>query len=425
MTTSDAAPTAEPLPQVVVGVRFREAARIYHYSAEPDLLFPGEYVVVETSRGEEMARVVTVPDADETEPAPAPRGVRPILRQATRDDRDRAAAGRQRADQMLEQMRQVSARDGLGLYPIAVQLNLDGSQATGFFQAPDHVDFRVVVREVEAEHNVRLHMQLAGPRDRAKLVDGYDICGLRLCCASWMTSFPKVGIRTAKDQDLSLNPDSISGVCGRLLCCLTFEHEVYREMRGTMPKVGKRVTTPAGMGRVVKLNVLQQYITISLDDVHQRVDVPVAEIGLAVRTEDAPNQALIDDEREREQREQLRQAAAPAEAAAPSDIPTATELSDAAAAPESHTPESAAAEPARSPRRRRRRRRTVDSNSPTRPNIEQSPRASRGGPQSGAPGGATEPPRRRRRNRRRRSRGRRDDGPPNQSPDQNPRTDSE
>ena len=140
-----------------------------------------------------------------------------------------------------------------------------------------------------------------------------------------MTEFPHVGIRVAKDQDLSLNPDSISGVCGRLLCCLTFEHEVYREMRGSMPRVGKRVSTPAGMGKVIKLHVMKQKVTIALDDHSQRVDVPAAEIGMAVRTEDAPNQALIDAERVQQeddaQAAALRQAAAPASADGESESP--------------------------------------------------------------------------------------------------------
>lgn len=308
ITDTEMTDQTEEAAQAIIGVRFREAARLYHYSAPHGALFPGDYVVVETARGEEMARVVTVPEHDDP-PARAPRGVRPILRQADREDREAAAAAGERAERILEQMRQITVRDRLDLYPVAVQLNLRGDAGAGYFQAEEHIDFRPLAQEIEREHAVQLDMQHAGPRDRAKLVDGYDICGLRLCCASWMTNFPKVGIRTAKDQGLGLNPDSISGVCGRLLCCLTFEHEVYREMRGTLPKMGKRVSTPAGMGKVIKQNILQQYVTIALDDHPDRVDVPVAEIGLAVRTEESPNQALADSERRqdhppRERREQ-------------------------------------------------------------------------------------------------------------------------
>lgn len=300
--------------EVVIGIRIREAARIYHFSAPRGQVFVGDYVVVDRARGDQLARVVTVPD-DDAPPGRVSRDVRPIVRLADADDRARATAQGERADRILQEMRTAAVRDDLGLYPVAVELNLDGDLGTAWFQAPDHVDFRPLVEQIEEEFDVKLKMQQANQRERARLVDGYDICGLRLCCSSWMTDFPHVGIRVAKDQDLSLNPDSISGVCGRLLCCLTFEHEVYREMRGTLPRVGKRVSTPAGMGKVIKLNVLQQKVTIALDDHRQRVDVPADEIGLAVRTEDAPNQALV--EAEREQREADRQAADLRNAAAP------------------------------------------------------------------------------------------------------------
>ena len=306
--------------QVMIGIRIREASRIYHFAAPKGRVFQGDYVVVDRARGDQLARVVTVPDDDATN-KPIPHDVRPIVRLADNDDRERAAEQAERADLILQDMRSAAVREDLGLYPVAVELNLDGDRGTAWFQAPEHVDFRPLVDEVQDKYDVSLQMQQANQRERARLVDGYDICGLRLCCSSWMTEFPHVGIRVAKDQDLSLNPDSISGVCGRLLCCLTFEHEVYREMRGSLPRVGKRVSTPAGMGKVIKLNVLQQKVTIALDDHPQRVDVPADEIGLAVRTEDAPNQALVEAERAR--REDDERAAALRQAAAPSDQPAA------------------------------------------------------------------------------------------------------
>ncbi|MCY4618176.1 MAG: regulatory iron-sulfur-containing complex subunit RicT [Chloroflexi bacterium] len=342
-STLEPSPDSTPEPasessvddQVMIGIRIREASRIYHFAAPRGQVFAGDYVVVDRSRGDQLARVVTVPDEDG--PAkPIPRDVRPIVRLADADDREHAEQQAQRADEILQDMRTAAVQQDMGLYPVAVELNLDGDQGTAWFQAPDHVDFRPLLDEVQNKHDVRLNMQQANQRERARLVDGYDICGLRLCCSSWMTDFPHVGIRVAKDQDLSLNPDSISGVCGRLLCCLTFEHEVYREMRGSLPRVGKRVSTPAGMGKVIKLNVLQQKVTISLDDHPQRVDVPAAEIGMAVRTEDAPNQALID--AERDQQEADAQAAALRQAAAPS------------------SPDEASPPPTERPSRRRRRR---------------------------------------------------------------------
>ena len=366
--------------QVVIGIRIREASRIYHFAAPRGQVFPGDYVVVDRARGDQLARVVTVPD-EAGEAKPVSRDVRPIVRLADADDRERAAVQADRADQILQDMRSAAVRDDLGLYPVAVELNLDGDRGTAWFQAPDHVDYRPLLDEVQAEYDVALHMQQANQRERARLVDGYDICGLRLCCSSWMTDFPHVGIRVAKDQDLSLNPDSISGVCGRLLCCLTFEHEVYREMRGSLPKVGKRVSTPAGMGKVVKLNVLQQKVTISLDDHPQRVDVPADEIGLAVRTEDAPNRALVEAEQARREDDAraaaLRQAAAPAEAAGQSS-----------AAPEGP------------PKRRRRRSRKRQSGAQADQQTGEQRQSSQAGPErdeSGEAAAKRQPRRRRRR----------------------------
>lgn len=405
--------------QVVIGIRIREASRIYHFSAPRGQVYPGDYVVVDRARGDQLARVVTVPD-DDAPGKPIPRDVRPIVRLADSDDRERAAQQSQRADSILQEMRTAAVRDDLGLYPVAIELNLSGDRGTAWFQAPDHVDFRPLLDEVQDKHDVRLHMQQANQRERARLVDGYDICGLRLCCSSWMTDFPHVGIRVAKDQDLSLNPDSISGVCGRLLCCLTFEHDVYREMRGTLPRVGKRVSTPAGMGKVIKLNVLQQKVTIALDDHPQRVDVPADEIGLAVRTEDAPNQALVEAEQARQEADQraaaLREAAAPSEPAgapaAPSERPSRrrrrrsrksqSERSQdqdgreqrSVAQPDSGAPESSEG-PAKRPSRRRRRRK------PKVVNQQSETAASESAATSQPADGEQRRPRRRRRSRQR------------------------
>ena len=275
----------------VIGVRFREASKIYHFAPPDSPVSIGDYVVVPTARGEEMAHVVTVPEDGEGE---IPKDVRPIVRIADQQDRDQSGVMRDRGDQMLRRFRELVLSAGIDLNTVAFQINLAGTDATCHFQSESLVDFRDLVERLEVEFEIRVHMQQVGSRDRAKLVDGYDICGLRLCCSSWMTVFPRVGIKMAKEQQLALNPDKLSGVCGRLLCCLTFEYDVYREMRGTLPKVGKNVSTPAGMGRVIQVDVLRQIATIAMDDSGERVTVPAAEIGLAVRVEEAPNQALID-----------------------------------------------------------------------------------------------------------------------------------
>ena len=377
----------------VIGVRFREASKIYHFAPPDYPLHVSDYVVVDTPMGLEMGRVVTVPEDDDGD---VPPDTKPVVRLADQQDRDAAQQMRDRAEQMLERTRQLIVEQGLEMYAAAFQINLSGANATCYFQANGPVDFRAAVEALEAEFGLRLQMKHAGARDRAKLVDGHDICGLRLCCSSWMTEFPKVGVRMAKEQQLALNPDKISGVCGRLLCCLTFEYDVYREMRGVLPKVGKKVSTPAGMGRVIQVNVLKETATIALDDSPQRVEVPAKEMGMAVRTEERLNQALID---------------APGAGGAPGDAVAGA----VAAAPTAGSSEEG--EAARAPARRRRHRRgrggaqgapTAPSTAPdTAPTTAPDSAAS---PPSDAPPGAAaqagaagETPRRRQRRRRRRS----------------------
>lgn len=321
----------------VIGVRFRDVSKIYHFAPPDYPISVGDYVIVDTARGADMARVVVVPDENAGD---VPSDVQAVVRLADRDDRDRASAMRDMGDRMLERARQLLNEHKLDMYMVSCQVNLASSDVICHFQADGHVDFRVMTDALEDEFDVRIRMQQAGPRDRARLVDGYDICGLRLCCSAWMTSFPQVGIRMAKEQDLALNPDKISGVCGRLLCCLTFEYPIYREMRGTLPKVGKRVSTPAGMGKVVQLNTLKQTVMIVVDGAPGRIEVPAVEIGTTVRPESAPNQALAD---------HLSADVAVAEPDAPDTR-----------APDSRSPEPASTGDADSagerPRRRRRRR---------------------------------------------------------------------
>ncbi len=160
-------------------------------------------------------------------------------------------------------------------------------QITFYFTAADRVDFRPLVRDLSSRFGVRVQMLQVGDRDRAKLIDGYDVCGQRLCCASWQTAFPAVSIKMAKEQDLPLNPQKISGVCGRLYCCLTFEYEGYRELRGQMPRVGSMVSTPVGEAKVNSVNVLRKTVRLWLTEQKQVLEMPAVDLqmqyGLTVR----------------------------------------------------------------------------------------------------------------------------------------------
>ncbi len=253
MTTSNRVPTA--------GVRFRRAGKIYYFRAD-DLgdLAVGEHVVVNTSRGRELGWVVIAPsqmvDARVED-------LKPVARRATAEDLAAMAAQRASEPELLRQVRERIASHGLPMKAILAELSFDGSQLTVFFISDQsRVDFRELVRDLAKTLRTRVHLRHVGPRDQAKLLGGIDRCGRELCCTTWMPEFQPIAIRMAKNQGLPLSPTEISGVCGKLLCCLAFEDDQYGEMRQGMPKVGAKLTSAVGKGRVVDANVLTRRITI-------------------------------------------------------------------------------------------------------------------------------------------------------------------
>jgi cell fate regulator YaaT (PSP1 superfamily) len=269
-----------------VGVRFKEAGKVYYFDAGEHDLDVGNYVVVETSHGLEIGRVVVAPDqvlASEIKDA-----LKPILRIASPEDLAQRQQLRDRAADELRDAKHQVAEDGLDMQIVSGEYNLEGSQITFYFTSTrDRVDFRPLVRDLSSRFGTKVQMLQVGERDRAKLIDGYDVCGQRLCCSSWQTSFPSVSIKMAKEQDLPLNPQKISGVCGRLYCCLTFEYEGYRELRGQMPKVGSMVSTPVGEAKVNSVNMMTKVARLWLTEQHQVVEMPVVDLqmqyGLTVR----------------------------------------------------------------------------------------------------------------------------------------------
>ena len=268
-----------------VGVRFKEAGKIYYYDAGQFSLDVGNYIVVETSHGLEIGRVVIAPD--QVIASEIKESLKPILRVATPDDLKHWSELKERASNDLREAKRMAAEDAVDMQIVSGEYNLDGSQITFYFTAPDRVDFRGMVRDLSTKLDTKVQLLQVGERDRAKLADGYDVCGQRLCCSSWQTSFPAVSIKMAKEQELPLNPQKISGVCGRLYCCLTFEYEGYRELRGQLPKVGAMVSTPSGNAKVRSVNVLKKTVSLWLEDQRQIMEMPAVDLqmqyGLTVR----------------------------------------------------------------------------------------------------------------------------------------------
>ncbi|MCA9832282.1 MAG: regulatory iron-sulfur-containing complex subunit RicT [Dehalococcoidia bacterium] len=264
----------------VAGVRFRNAGKIFYFDTAGIQLEPGEYVVVETVRGPEVARVVIGPGQVVVNELRMD-DLQPILRMATDEDIEKADVQRRRATEILPEARRLAEEAGFRGRIDAADFTLDGRRLTFSFASEDRLDYREYVRRASKMFDTRVDMRQIGARDRAKLAGGYGICGRELCCANWLDTFPAISIRMAKEQELPLNPQKISGLCGRLLCCLSYEEEGYKEMRKTLPKLGQRCSTPTGEGRVISVNILKRQVTLIVQG--QRLDVPDADLGTVVR----------------------------------------------------------------------------------------------------------------------------------------------
>lgn len=264
----------------VAGVRFRNAGKIFYFHAAGMRLEVGEYVVVETARGPEIAKVVISPDQVVVNEL-GREELKPILRLATEDDIRKADGLSQRAEEVLPRAREIGEESHFAARIDSAEYTLDGRRLTFSFTSEERLDYREFVRRASHEFNVKVDLRQMGARDRAKLAGGYGICGRELCCSSWLTTFPSISIRMAKEQELPLNPQKISGLCGRLLCCLSYEEEGYKEMRKTLPKIGQRCSTPTGEGKVIGINILRRQVTLWVEG--QRLEVPDRDLGLVVR----------------------------------------------------------------------------------------------------------------------------------------------
>ncbi|MGD9889864.1 MAG: stage 0 sporulation family protein [Dehalococcoidia bacterium] len=266
--------------QNVVGVRFQEAGKIYYFSpAGFEDIEVGEYVVVETSRGLEICRVIIAPR--QVVNAELSETLKPIVRMAYQEDLERMQILKARAEEDVSRARAVVARMDVPIKVVSGAYNLDGSRLTIYFNPANEnrVDLRDLLKELQSELQSQVQLRQVGPRDQAKAVGGYGVCGRRLCCSSWLTAFPAISIRMAKEQNQPLNPSKISGQCGRLLCCLSYENDMYKQLKAELPRVGTAVSTPAGDARVVGVNALRQVVTLQMAD-FQVVEMPSSALAM-------------------------------------------------------------------------------------------------------------------------------------------------
>jgi cell fate regulator YaaT (PSP1 superfamily) len=260
----------------VVGIRFKRAGKIYYFDAGEIQLQARDFAVVRTSRGVELGHVVIAPG--QVQSADSQEQLSPVLRKAEPDDMARAEELEAKAEEALIECGKMIAELQLPMKLLAAEFNLDSSRLTFLFSAEERVDFRELVRRLTGKFKVRVELRQVGSRDEAKLLGSYGRCGRQLCCNSFLTEFTPVSIKMAKEQDLPLNPMKISGACGRLMCCLAYEGEQYRDMKAKMPKIGQRISTRLGEATVVGHNPLKGTVMVELDS-EATVELPLAEIS--------------------------------------------------------------------------------------------------------------------------------------------------
>lgn len=245
----------------VVGVRLRFAGKVLYFDPAGCAPVEGDKVIVTTERGQEYGEVVLASREVTDEDVAAP--LKPVVRIATPDDQARDEAMRSREPAELERFRELVRKHRLDMKPIGVEHLFDDSKVVFYFAAEERVDFRELVRELAAEMHARVDMRQVGVRDEARMVGGLGHCGEQLCCVRFGGEFQPVSIRMAKEQDLPLNPLKISGLCGRLMCCLRYEYEAYKDFKQRAPKCGTQVDFSDGtFGKISSMNVPREMMTI-------------------------------------------------------------------------------------------------------------------------------------------------------------------
>jgi len=262
----------------VVGVRFKRAYKIYYFDPGDLDLKVGDKVIVETARGIECGYVVHGITEKKEEDLVMP--LKKVLRKANAEDEEKLKDNEKHLKYAYNIALKKIAKHGLPMKLIDVEKTLDGSKIIFYFTADGRIDFRELVRDLAAVFKTRIELRQIGARDEAKMVGGIGCCGRELCCASWLTDFIPVSIRMAKEQNLSLNPTKISGVCGRLMCCLNYENEIYEDAKKQFPEIGTRVESLNGKGQVIDFNIFKNTVTVELDDTKSTIEVPLKEIKI-------------------------------------------------------------------------------------------------------------------------------------------------
>lgn len=246
----------------VIGVRFKKAGKIYYF--DPDNIDTSEakYVIVETARGIEFGNLVVPKKEIEESEIVAP--LKKALRVATEEDINIHNVNQDKKKEAFDACVDKIKHHKLEMKLIDVEYTFDNNKVIFYFTSDGRVDFRELVKDLASVFRTRIELRQIGVRDEAKMMNGIGTCGKRLCCANWLGDFEPVSIKMAKDQNLSLNPTKISGICGRLMCCLKYEHEVYLELKKGMPHDGETIMTPDGKAIVMNTQTIREQVKVRL-----------------------------------------------------------------------------------------------------------------------------------------------------------------
>ena len=246
----------------VIGVRFRTGGKMYYFDPNEADVRSGDNVIVETARGLEYGTAVC--DIKEVDESEIVQPLKPIIRIADENDRKAHEATMKRHAEALRICEEKIAKRGLEMKLIDVEYTFDNSKVIFYFTADGRVDFRELVKDLASAFRMRIELRQIGVRDETKMMGGIGPCGRDLCCHSWLDDFETVSIKMAKVQNLSLNPSKISGICGRLMCCLQYENDTYIALKKGMPDIGEYVMTPEGRAVVDDVNILQSKVKTRL-----------------------------------------------------------------------------------------------------------------------------------------------------------------
>ena len=268
----------------IIGVRFRTAGKVYYFDPKNIEIKRGQHVIVETARGTEYGHVVVGTKEVSREEVVQP--LKPVIRVATAEDDEHARRNREKEREAMAICHQKIIKHNLDMKLIDAEYTFDNNKILFYFTADGRIDFRELVKDLAVVFKMRIELRQIGVRDETKILGGVGICGRPLCCHTYLSEFAPVSIKMAKEQNLSLNPTKISGVCGRLMCCLKNEEDTYEYLNSRLPDVGETVTLPdGGKGEVHSVNVLRQTVKVlvEVDDGKEMSEYPVAELKFRPR----------------------------------------------------------------------------------------------------------------------------------------------